>query len=183
MPAYCAVNRDELATIKRGLLSSMQNNVRAAREISEARTAEYSSTLWAEVPVAAGPHGAYVTFPDIVRAAVVSRGAAFAGARSDLGRFPPPDFDTVAVEVLAAWFLDFGFFRFSLEQYPVGLLFGSEPVAVTEEMAIRLSVAGAQFLCGYEEQDIDKRLRVVPFAALAIKESMWGGPLPEEWIT
>jgi hypothetical protein len=84
--------------------------------------------------------------------------------------------------VLAAWFLDYGFFRFSLEQLPVGLLFGSEPTDVAEEMAVRLSVAGAQFLCGYEEQDSDKRVDIVPFAALSIKEAMWGGPLPEEWI-
>jgi hypothetical protein len=160
----------------------MQNNVSAAREISAARTAEYSSVLWAEVPVMDGPHGAYVTFLDIVRAAIVSREAAFSDARSDLGRFPAPDFDTVAVEVLAAWFLDYGFFRFSLEQLPVGLLLGSEPVAVPEDLAARLSVAGAQFLCSYEEQDGDKRGDIVPFAALSIKEAMWGGPLPEEWI-
>jgi hypothetical protein len=160
----------------------MQNNIGAAREISAARATEYSSVLWADVPVKDGPQGAYVTFHDIVRAAVVGREAAFSGIRGDLGRFRPPDFDRVAVEVLAAWFLDYGFFRFSLEQLPVGLLSGSEPIAVTEEMAVRLSVAGAQFLCGYEEQDGDKRVDIVPFAALSIKEAMWGGPLPEEWI-
>jgi len=160
----------------------MQNNVRAAREISEARTAEYSSTLWAEIPITKGPDGAHVTFPDIVRVAIVGREAAFAAVKGDLMRFPPPEFDTVAVAVMAAWFLDYGFLRFSLERLPVGLLFGPDPVAVTEEMAGRLSIAGAQFLCGYEEQDIDKRMSVAPFAALAIKESMWGGPLPEEWI-
>ncbi len=129
-----------------------------------------------------GPHGAYVTFLDIVRSAIIGREAAFSDARGDIERFRPPDFAAVAVEVLAAWFLDYGFFRFSLEQVPVGLLFGSEPIAVTEEMAIRLSVAGAQFLCGYEEQDGDRRGDVAPFAALSIKEAMWGGPLPEEWI-
>ena len=160
----------------------MQNNVRAAREISETRTAEYSSTLWAEVPIKDGPHGAYVTFPDIVRAALVGRGAAFSAARGYLGRFQPPEFDTVAVAVLAAWFLDYGFFRFSLEKFPVGLLFGPEPVPVTQEMAARLSVAGAQFLCGYEVQDTDEPSSVVPFAAHSIKETMWGGPLPEDWI-
>jgi hypothetical protein len=160
----------------------MQNNIRAAREVSAARAAEYSSVLWADVPVRDGAHGAYVEFLDIVRAVIVGREAAFSDARSDLGRFRRPDFDPVAVEVLAAWFLDYGFFRFSLEQVPVGLLFGSEPIAVTEDMAVRLSVAGAQFLCGYEEQDRDKRVDVVPFAALSIKEAMWGGPLPEEWI-
>jgi hypothetical protein len=160
----------------------MQNNVSAAREISQTRSAAYSSALWAEVPATNGPNGAYVTFPDIVRAVIVGREKALSAARGDLGRFQPPDFDTVAVEVLAAWFLDYGFFRFSLEQVPVGRLFGPDPVAVTQEMAGRLSVAGAQFLCGYEEQDVDKRISVVPFAALTIKESMWGGPLPEEWI-
>jgi hypothetical protein len=160
----------------------MQNNIRAAREISAARTAEYSSVLWADVPVKDGPHGAYVTFLDIVRAAIVGREEAFSDARGDLGRFRPPDCDTVAVEVLAAWFLDYGFFRFSLEQLPVGLLLGSGPVAVPEDLVARLSVAGAQFLCGYEEQDRDKRGDIVPFAALSIKEAMWGGPLPEEWI-
>jgi len=129
-----------------------------------------------------GPHGAYVTFPDIVRAAILGRGGTLAAASGDLRRFPPPDFDPVAVAVLAAWFLDYGFFRFALEQVPVGLLFGPDPIAVTPEMAGRLSVAAAQFLCGYEEQDTDKRIGVVPFAALSIKESMWGGPLPEEWI-
>jgi hypothetical protein len=160
----------------------MKNNVRVAREISEARTAEYSLTLWAEVPVTDGPRGAYVTFPDIVRAVLVGRGAALAAAGDELGRFQSPEFDIVAVAVLAAWFLDFGFFRFALDKLPVGLLFGPEPVAVTEEMANRLSVAGAQFLCGYEEQDPDKRSRVAPFAALSIREAVWGGPLPEEWI-
>jgi hypothetical protein len=160
----------------------MQNNIRAAREISAAKTAVYSSVLWAEVPLMDGPDGAYVTFLDIVRAAIVGREAAFSDARGDVGRFRPPDFDSVAIEVLAAWFLDYGFFRFSLEQLPVGLLFGSGPADVTEEMAVRLSVAGAQFLCGYEEQDSDKRVDIVPFAALSIKEAMWGGPLPEEWI-
>jgi hypothetical protein len=160
----------------------MQNNVRAAREISEARTAEYSSTLWADVPVFQGPDGDYVTFPDIVRSAIVGRREALRAAGRDFGRFRPPDFDPVAVAILAVWFLDYGFFRFSLERGPVGLLFGSEPVAVTQEMAGRLAVAAARFLCGYEEQDPEKRIGVVPFAALAIKESMWGGPLPEEWI-
>jgi hypothetical protein len=160
----------------------MQNNVRAAREISETWATDYSSTLWAEVPVTRGPQGDFVTFLDIVRAAVVGRAAAFAAAKADIDRFQPPDFDPVAVEVLAAWFLDYGFFRFSLDQLPVGLLFGSEPAIVTEDMAAKLSVAGAQFLCGYEEPDMDKRNGVAPFAALAIKESMWGGPLPEEWI-
>jgi hypothetical protein len=160
----------------------MQNNIRAAREISAERTSEYSSDLWADVPVKDRPAGAYVNFLDIVRAAIVGREAAFSGVRGGLGRFRPPEFDTVAVAVLAAWFLDYGFFRFSLEQVPVGQLSGSDPIPVTEEMAVRLSVAGAQFLCGYEEQDDDKRLDVVPFAALSIKEAMWGGPLPEEWI-
>jgi hypothetical protein len=160
----------------------MQNNVRAAREISEARTEEYSSTLWAQVPVLHGPQGSYVTFLDIVGAAIVGRRGALSAARSDLGRYPPPDFDRVAVAILAAWFLDYGYFRFSLEQVPVALLFGPEPVVVTEEMAGRLSVAAARFLCGPEELDTDNRMGVVPFAALAIKESMWGGPLPEEWI-
>jgi hypothetical protein len=160
----------------------MQNNVRAAREISQARTAAYTSALWAGIPVTDGPQGPYVTFHDIVRAAILGREAGFSAARSDLDRFQPPDFDAVAVEVLAAWFLDYGFFRFSLEQVPVGQLFGPDPVAVTQEIAGRLSVAGAQFLCGYEEQDVDKRISVVPFAALTIKEAMWGGPLPEEWI-
>jgi hypothetical protein len=161
----------------------MQNNVRAAREISEGRTAEYSSTLWADVPVSGGPPGGYVTFPDIVRAAIVGRAAAFSTARQDLARFSPPDYDPMAVEILAAWFLDYGFFRFSLDQGPVAKLFGDEPTVVTEDMAAKLAVAGAQFLCGYEESDKDKRLNVVPFAALTIKESMWGGPLPEEWLS
>src|ERR1700691_4813267 len=98
---------------------SMQNNVRAAREISEARTADYSSMLWAEVTVMDGPHGAYVMFPDIVGAALVGRGAAFSAIRGDLGRYQPPEFDIVAVAVLTAWFLDYGFFRFALERLPV----------------------------------------------------------------
>jgi hypothetical protein len=51
----------------------MQNNIRAAREISAAKTAEYSSVLWAGVPVMDGTDGAYVTFLDIVRAAIVGR--------------------------------------------------------------------------------------------------------------
>ena len=161
----------------------MQNNVRAAREISAARSEEYSSTLWATIPITNGPGGAYVSFLDVVRAAIVGRGEALWTVRDDLARFRPPEFDHVAVEVLTAWFLDYGFFRFSLEQLPVALLFGDEPVTVAEDMVGRLSVAGAQFLSGYEEPDTEKRIGVVPFAALTIKESMWGGPLPEEWIT
>jgi hypothetical protein len=156
----------------------MQDNVRAAREISQARTAAYSSTLWAEISVTDGPHGACGHRPCCH---LRPRGS-FLGSQKWRGRFQPPDFDTIAVEVLAAWFLDYGFFRFSLEQVLVGQLFGRDPVAVTPEMAGRLSVAGAQFLCGYEKQDVEKRISVVPFAALTIKESMWGGPLPEEWI-
>jgi hypothetical protein len=161
----------------------MQNNVQAAREISEARAAEYSSTLWADVPVFSGPDGSFVLFLDIVRAVVVGRGEALSHLREDLDRFQPPAFDRMAVAVLAVWFLDYGYFRFSLDQLPVGLLFGEEPVAVNEEMVGRLSIAGARFLSGYQEQDRDKRIRVAPFAALSIKESMWGGPLPEEWIS
>ena len=160
----------------------MQNNVRAAREISESRTSAYSSSLWADVPIMDGPDGSYVTFPDIVRAAIVGRRAALSEVRGSLERYRPPEFDTVAVAVLAAWFLDYGFFRFGLEKFPVGLLFGPEPVPVTEEMAGRLSVAAAEFLSGYEEHDTDTQSSFVPFAALSIKEAMWGGPLPEEWI-
>jgi hypothetical protein len=65
---------------------------------------------------------------------------------------------------------------------PSGFSSVPDPVTVLEDMAARLSVAGAQFLCGYDEPDIDKRIGVAPFAALTIKESMWGGPLPEEWL-
>jgi hypothetical protein len=162
---------------------AMQNNVRAAREIAEARSAGYSSKLWATIPVTDGPAGSWVSFLDIVRAVVVGRGEALRVVRDDLGRFRPPDFDTVPVAILAAWFLDYGFFRFSLEQLPVAFLFGSEPVTVAEDMVGRLSVAGAQFLSGYQETDTEKRISVAPFAALTIKESMWGGPLPEEWIS
>jgi hypothetical protein len=160
----------------------VQNNVRAAREISEARTGDYSSALWADVPVTRGQQGDYVTFLDIVRAAIVGRATAFTAAKTDMGRYQAPNFDPVAVEVLAAWFLDYGFFRFSFDQLPVNQLFGSEPAIVPEDLAAKLSVAGAQFLCGYDEMDMEKRIGVVPFAALTIKESMWGGPLPEEWI-
>jgi hypothetical protein len=121
-------------------------------------------------------------FPDVVLAALVGRKDALSPARRDLGRFPRPDFDPFAVAVLAAWFLDYGFFLFSLERLPVSLLFGPGPVAVAGDMASRLAVAGAQFLCGYDEQDMDTRRGMAPFAALTIKETMWGGPLPEEWI-
>ncbi len=160
----------------------MRDNMRAATEIVEARTAEYSAMLWAAVPIADGSGAHYVTFPDIVNAAIVGRDSALIPVRADLRRFPPPDFDTVAVEVLAAWFLDYRYFRFSLEQVPVALLFGADPVDVSHEIGTRLAVSAAQFLCGYEEEDDHKRALAAPFAALAIKESMWGGPLPEEWI-
>ncbi|HEY7946438.1 MAG TPA: hypothetical protein VID75_02115 [Acidimicrobiales bacterium] len=160
----------------------MRNNVSAAREIAQAMGAEYAAALWADVPILTGQDGPYVTFPGIVGSAIVGREGALSPARRDLRRFQPPDFDGVAVAVLAAWFLDYGYFRFSLGQIPVAFLFGTDPVAVSEEMVSRLSVSAAQFLCGYEEEDRDKRQRAANLAALAIKESMWGGPLPEEWI-
>ncbi len=160
----------------------MRNNMRAATEIVDARTADYSATLWTGVPVADGSDGPYVTFPDIVNAALVGRDAALAPARADLQRFPAPGFDTVAVEVLVSWFLDYRYFLFSFDQVPVALLFGADPVDVSHEIGTRLAVSAAQFLCGYEEEDDHKRALAAPLAALAIKESMWGGPLPEEWI-
>jgi hypothetical protein len=160
----------------------MRNNIDAARSIVEARTAVFSATLWAEVPVMEGSDGPYATFPGIVGAAIVGREAAFLPARSDLHRFQPPDFDTVAVAVLAAWFLDYGYFRFSFEQTRVAFLFGPDPVDVNQDTGTQLAVSGAKFLSGYEEEDADKRAHVAPLAALAIKESMWGSPLPEEWI-
>jgi hypothetical protein len=160
----------------------MRNNIDAAREIVAARSAQYAATLWAEVAVLEGPGGPYATFPEIVRACIVGRQAALTPARADLERFRAPDFDPVAVEVFAAWFLDFRYFQFSFEQVQVALLFGAEPVEVSPEMGTRLSLSAAQFLCGYEEHDAEKRADAAPFAALAIKEAMWGGPLPEEWI-
>jgi hypothetical protein len=160
----------------------MRNNIHAAKEIVAARTAEYSATLWAAVPIIDGSDGPYATFPGIVNSAIVGREAALSAARHDARRFLPPEFDTVAVDVLAAWFLDYSYFRFSFEQVRVALLFGTDPVVVSEESGSRLAVSAAQFLCGYEEEDADKRAVVAPFAALAIKESMWGRPLPEEWI-
>jgi hypothetical protein len=129
-----------------------------------------------------GSDGPYVTFPEIVGAVIVGRKAALTPARSDLHRFQPPDFDTAAVAVLAAWFLDYGYFRFSFEQVRVALLFGPDPVDVSQDTSSRLAASAAKFLSGYEEDDADKRTIVAPFAALAIKESMWGSPLPEEWI-
>jgi hypothetical protein len=160
----------------------MRNNIRAAREIVAVRTADYSATLWADVPIIEGSDGPYATFPGIVGAAIVGRETALSPARHDAHRFVPPDFDTVAVDVLAAWFLDYSYFRFSFEHARVALLFGTDPVDVSEESGGRLAVSAAQFLCGYEEEDADKRAAAAPFAALAIKESMWGSPLPEEWI-
>jgi hypothetical protein len=160
----------------------MRNNFRAAREIVDARAADYSESLWADVPVMDGSEGPYVTFPGIVGAAIVGREAALSPMRHDLQRFPPPDFESVAVERLAAWFLDYQYFRYSLEQGPVALLFGPDPVGVNEDTGTRLAASAARFLSGYEEEDTDKRDVVAPFAALVIKESMWGSPLPEEWI-
>jgi hypothetical protein len=160
----------------------MRNNIRAAREIVAVRTADYSATLWAAVPIIEGSDGPYATFPGIVGAAIVGREAALSPARHDAHRFGPPDFDTVAVDVLASWFLDYSYFRFSFEHVRVALLFGTDPVGVSEESGGRLAVSAAQFLCGYDEEDADKRATVAPLAALTIKESMWGSPLPEEWI-
>jgi hypothetical protein len=118
----------------------------------------------------------------IVNAAIVGRQAAFQPARRAVQDLRTPEFDVVAVEVLAAWFLDYGYFRFSFEQAKVALLFGTDPVAVEHGTGTRLAVAAAQFLCGYEEEDAAKRSAAAPLAALSIKESMWGSPLPEEWI-
>ena len=155
---------------------AMQNNVEAAREIADARSAGYCSTLWATIAVTSGSEGRVVSFVDIVRAILVGRREALSVLRDDLGRFRPPDFDPRAVALLAAWFLDYGFFRFSLTQHPVSSLFGPDPVAVVEELQGRMAVAGAQFLSGYDESDIEKRASVAPFAALTIKESMWVAP-------
>ena len=160
----------------------MRNNIDAARKIAEARTAVYSATLWEGVPMMEGPEGPYVAFPEIVGAVIVGRRAALTPARSDLHRFQPPEFDTFAVAMLTAWFLDYGYFRFSFAQVRVALLFGPDPVEVTQDVGDRLAASAARFFSGYEEEDPDKRTIVAPFAALAIKESMWGSALPEEWI-
>jgi hypothetical protein len=160
----------------------MRNNISAAREIAEARADDYAAALWESVPLLGQAGSPYVTFPDIVSAALVGREAALTPARGDLFRFPRPDFDPVAIAVFTAWFLDYRYFQFSFEQAPVALLFGTDPVDVNADDASRLSVAAAQFLCGYEQEDPDKRAGGAPLAALAIKESMVGGPLPEEWI-
>jgi hypothetical protein len=160
----------------------MRNNIDAAKSIVEARTAVYSAVLWADVPIKEGSDGPYVTFPEIVNAAIVGREAALSPVRSDVRRFQAPDFDAVAVAVLAAWFLDYGYFRFSFEQSRVALLFGPDPVDVDQDTGIQLAVSGAKFLSGYEEEQVEKRAGMAPFAALAIKESMWGSPLPEEWL-
>jgi hypothetical protein len=160
----------------------MRDNIHAARAIVQARTVEYSAALWSGVSVMDGSDGPYATFPGIVNAAIVGRQTAFMPARHDVQKLEPPEFDLVAVEVLAAWFLDYGYFRFSFEQVQVALLFGADPVAVDQGTGVRLAVAAAQFLCGYEEEDAAKRAAAAPLAALSIKESMWGRPLPEEWI-
>jgi hypothetical protein len=160
----------------------MRHNMEAARAIVEGRTDAYSAALWAEVPLTEGPTGRYVTFPGIVGAAIMGREAALAPARNDVRRRAPSDLEVVAVEVLAAWFLDYNYFRFSVGRLPVALLFGNDPVDVSPEASARLAVAAAQFLCGYEEEDAGKRAASTPLAVLAIKESMWGSPLPEEWI-
>src|ERR1700691_4391846 len=60
---------------------SMRNNISAARDIAEARTAAYSSALWADVALTEGTDGPYATFPEIVRAAIVGRRAALAPLR------------------------------------------------------------------------------------------------------
>jgi hypothetical protein len=160
----------------------MRNNINAARDIAEARTAAYSAALWADVALTDGTDGPYATFPEIVRAAIVGRRAALSPLRDDLDRFPPPEFDTRAVALLAIWFLDYGYFVFSFEQGPVAQLFGPDPVAVNAETGTQLAVAAARFLSGYQEEDADRRAVAAPLAALTIKESMWGSALPEEWI-
>jgi len=160
----------------------MRNNISAARDIAEARSAAYSAALWADVDLTEGTDGPYATFPGIVRAAIVGRRSALSPLRGDLDRFRPPDFDTRAVALFAIWFLDYRFFVFSFEQAPVAQLFGPDPVAVSAEQGTQLAVAAARFLCGYQEEDADKRAVAAPLAALTIKESMWGSALPEEWI-
>ena len=105
----------------------MRNNIDAAKAIVEARTAAYSAVLWADVPIMEGSDGPYATFPEIVNAAIVGREAALSPVRSDVRRFQAPDFDAVAVEVLAAWFLDYGYFRFSFDTSPSGSAFRSGP--------------------------------------------------------
>jgi hypothetical protein len=160
----------------------MRNNIQAARAIADERSTDYSATLWADVPLLNGPNGPYATFPEIVGAAIVGREVALLPARRDLRRFQPPEFDTVAVEVITAWFLDYRYFLYGVDQVPVALLFGTDPVVVSRETGSRLAVSAAQFLCGYEEEDAEKRALAAPLAALAIKEAMWGSPLPEDWI-
>jgi hypothetical protein len=160
----------------------MRNNITAARDIAQARSSVYSAALWADVAVTEGTDGPYATFPGIVSAAIVGRPAALSPLRGDLQRFRPPDFDTRAVAVLAVWFLDYSYFVFSFEQAPVAELFGPDPVVVDPETGTRLAVAAARFLCGYHEEDADKRAVAAGLAALAIKEAMWGSALPEEWI-
>jgi hypothetical protein len=157
-------------------------DMRAAMEIVEARSDEYVAALWATVPKQEGPTGPSVTFTDIVRTAIVGRDAALMPTRGDFRRFPWPDSESFATYMITVWFLDRAYFRFALEQFPVASLFGPDPVVVTEDFLNRLSVAAAQFLAGYHQEDPEKRAQAATFAALAIKESMWGGPLPEEWL-
>jgi hypothetical protein len=160
----------------------MRNNIEAARTIAEARSADYTAALWADVPLLNDSNGRYATFPEIVGAAIVGRGPALLPTRTDLRRYQPPDFDPVAVEVITAWFLDYRYFLYSVDQVRVALLFGTDPVVVTPETGSRLAVSAAQFLSGYEEENAEKRALAAPLASLAIKEAMWGSPLPEEWI-
>jgi hypothetical protein len=161
---------------------AMRSQVEVARHVAGERTDAYSAALWSLVPIVDGPTGPHVTFPAIVYAAIAGRRDALGPARSELSTYQPPDGNRVAVYFLTAWFLDHGYFRFSLAHVPVAQLFGPDPVEVSDEFVNRLSVSAAQFLSGYEEHDAERRTEASALAALAIKESMWGGPLPEAWI-
>jgi hypothetical protein len=160
----------------------MRSQVEMARHVAGERTDAYSAALWSLVPGVDGPAGPHVTFPAIVYAAIAGRQAALGPARNDLSSYQPPDGNRVAVYFLTAWFLDYGYFHFSLGRGPVAQLFGADPLPVNDEFVNRLSVSAAQFLAGYEELEAERRPEASALAALAIKESMWGGPLPEAWI-
>jgi len=147
-----------------------------AKRIALEFSARYSLDLWAEVPVMDGTQGPYASLPGMVFAAVTCRNTALQPMRSQLH----DDQNRDTLEALVVWYLDCMFFRFCLEQVQVALLFGMNPVSVSDDVADRVAVSAAQFLFGLSSELSPDDLMVA--APLAIRQRLMNGSPPSEWL-
>ncbi len=122
-----------------------------------------------------GTHGQYASFPGIVTAAVNLRNVALQPMMVQLHNVGERE----ALEALTCWYLDCMFFRFCFERVQVALLFGRDPVSVSDDVADRVAVTSAQFLFRLTETSPED---LIITASLTIRERLWSGPPPAEWL-